>query len=452
MNISRAVHGRVMALAGAAVAAAFVVGCIPPAPPIIPPTPEPPVTTPSACTLHVQPGVVGGNGTASAPFGTIAPAIASAKPGSVICVGAGDLGAERPLITVSGREGAPIELRATGAAVLGGFDVKADWWIISGFDVQPRSSAPTPGIAIRGTGVQVIRNTVRNATDYGIRCDTSAPSCDRGLIANNRVLGSVGTGIFVYGADVLVQSNDVSGSVQVGSSDADGIRFFGDRLTIRRNHVHDISAAGWPAGTEPHADCFQTFTESKRPVVDVVLDGNTCDRVADQCLIAEGNGTSQRLTFINNICRNSGSQALYIRNVQNVTIANNLFLPSIAFTGVFLADGASGVSITNNVFVGDFDPYTVTAAPVPWADYNLAATQTGGVPPVFSEPHGMAGRLPGYLGQLADLRTTVSIAPGDPTVDTGAATARATDRFGRARPVDGNGDGLASWDVGPFER
>lgn len=447
-----AVRGRILMAGSALAIAVLAAACIPPAPPIIPPDPNPPVTEPAACTIHVQPGVAGGNGSAASPFGSIAPAVAAAQPGAVICVSAGDLGVERPVITTAGRQDARIELRATGQVALAGFDISADWWTVTGFDVRTRSSSPTPGITIRGTGVQVLRNTIRNATNYGIRCDTSAPSCNNGVISSNRVLASVGTGIFVYGTDITVQSNDVSGSVQVGTSDADGIRFFGDRLTIRGNHVHDISAAGWPAGSEPHADCFQTFTESKRPIVDVVVDGNTCDAVADQCLIAEGIGTSHGLTFVNNICRNAGSQALYIKNIQGVTVANNLFLPTIRFTGVFVAGGASGVVITNNAFVGDFDPYNTDNAPAPSADHNMASAEDGTVPPVWSEPHGVAGRVPGYLGQLADLRTNVTIAPGDPTVDAGAPTSWPADRFGRSRPTDGNGDGVAAFDIGPFER
>jgi hypothetical protein len=261
----------------------------------------------------------------------------------------------------------------------------------------------------------------------------------------------------------------VSGSVQVGSSDADGFRFFGNRITLRGNYIHDIDAKASPG--DAHTDCFQTFTESKQPITDVLVEGNTCDRVTDQCLIAEGEATSsRRLRFVNNICRNSGSQALQLTNVHDVLVANNLFLQTIRFTGVFVAGGSDGVTIVNNAFVGKIDPVNrdgSTAAPN--FHHNLAGylntsgaivQQCGTKALRISAPDGWSGKpgvaiaVPCYVSSLpANVFTArPGILKTDPTVDRGVAVAGVTRDFsGRARPTDGNGDGVAAFDIGAYE-
>jgi hypothetical protein len=431
-------------------AAAVLMSCVPSsastpgAPTVAPPAPD--------CTFTVRPGAVDGDGTAARPFGEASPAADAARPGDVICVTDGDLGDDPVVLTRSGAEDARIVLRAQGTVTSAGFEVRADYWRVEGFDVVARGDEPRPGILVNGRGVEVVGNSVTGSTDNGIRCGEVAPYCDGAMISSNRVENVVGSGIFVFGADITVESNDVSGSVQVGASDADGIRFFGDRITLRHNHIHDISAAGWPEGEEPHTDCFQTFTDSKRPISDAVVEGNTCDAVDAQCLIAEGTGDARGLTFANNICRTSGSQALYLRNVQGVVVANNLFLPPIEFTGVYLDEGSDGAVIVNNAFVGDIDAYVARNSAPPIADYNLAALPGGGGRPGLEEPHGVVGTPPAYLDQLDDLRADVTIDPTDPTVDAGTVDfAPTVDRLGRPRPNDGNADGAAAYDIGPFE-
>ena len=283
--------------------------CTPP--PIVAPKPKPPATTLPVQPLPLPPGPPCTRGIAP---GNIAAAVAAAAPGAVLCVTAGDLGARRVHLTRDGTSAQRIVLRAVGRVTTTGIDIDADWWTVEGFIVNVNRAAPAaPGISVMGMGIAVNANRVQGGTDYGISCDIDTP-CNGARIARNVVTKSVGTGIWVYGNDIVAEGNDVSGSVQVGSSDADGFRFFGNRITLRGNYIHDIDAKASPG--DPHTDCFQTFTESKQPITDVLVERNTCDRVTDQCLIAEGEATSsRRLRFVNNICRNSGSQALLLNNL-----------------------------------------------------------------------------------------------------------------------------------------
>jgi hypothetical protein len=400
----------------------------------------------------VEPSSECSRSVATGDVGSLNTIMNNAAPGDVICVGAGDLGPEPIAIVTSGTEGAPIRIRAQGTVVTAGVDITANWVTLDGFTVYGHPGNERPGIRVKGVGVELVGNAVADSEAYGIQCMNEAPFCDRARIVNNQVERSVGTGIFVYGTDIEVAANDVSASRQVDDSDADGIRFFGERIFLHNNDIHDISAAGWPENVAPHTDCFQTFTQSKRPVIDVRIEANTCDRVDDQCLIAEGTGTSHGIVFINNICRVRGSQAIYLRNVQGTVVANNLFMAGIKFTGVYVDEGSSHTVILNNAFIGDIDPYVVRNSPNATTDYNLASLPGGGVRPGFKEVHGRSGRPPHYLKQLTRLRTEVKVARNDPVVDAGRSVGVAPrDLFGRVRPTDGNGDGVAKFDIGPFE-
>jgi hypothetical protein len=70
---------------------------------------------------------------------------------------------------------------------------------------------------------------------------------------------------------------------------------------------------------------------------------------------------------------------------------------------------------------------------------------------------GLEVAVPGYLAALGTLDPShlaggVPIATTDPTVDAGVAVGGVTtDLLGSARPADGDGDGSAAPDVGPFE-
>jgi hypothetical protein len=118
--------------------------------------------------------------------------------------------------------------------------------------------------------------------------------------------------------------------------DYDGLRFFGDDLKIVHNTIGDIS----PDSTDAHADCMQSFAtgpKSRTPnsgnVNRVLIDGNRCERIDNQCLIVEGPfssagdgsgiGRSSDITFSNNYCDAHASQAVWMDDVRNVTLKNN---------------------------------------------------------------------------------------------------------------------------------
>ena len=247
------------------------------------------------------------------------------------------------------------------------FAFRADHVTIRGFDITagpPDTSEAAPGVSLKGTGLVVIENRIRDTNGDGVACESSRPSCVDVIIADNLIRRADGTGIVVFGENDRVERNDVSGSVRVHANDADGIRFFGTGHVLRGNRIHDISAAGY-ASDPPHTDCFQTFDNGKPRTANIVIDRNVCDNIDDQCLIAtaqlsgtEGRiGRSHTLRFTNNVCRTAGSQALLIEEFPGVSVSGNVFADTIRYRAAIFLDGSIDGAFVNNIVNGDLLAY-----------------------------------------------------------------------------------------------
>ncbi|MFE5120819.1 right-handed parallel beta-helix repeat-containing protein [Streptomyces sp. NPDC056669] len=195
-----------------------------------------------------------------------------ARPGDTVCFD-GDLSRQRLVITRGGSREHPIIYTGGGDAV-DGITIEADDVIVEGFrSVRPEA----PGIELTGHRV-----TARNNTVIGPR-----------------------------------------------GGDGDGIRFFGDDLTIAHNTVR-----GTDNSHGRHADCMQTFAGDTPPSHRVRIEGNRCEQVDNMCLMAEGpndgegdgRGTTSDFTIRGNHCETlRASQALMFEDVQNATITGNVF-------------------------------------------------------------------------------------------------------------------------------
>ncbi len=366
-------------------------------------------------------------------------ALDTAGAGLVICV-EGTF-RSRLSLTRSGEPGEPISLVATGrGAVVPGIDVAADHVAVIGFEVRG-DELGRPGIAVVGRDVLVARNEITGDATHGITCGETTAACSNVTIADNSIDGIDGTGIEVFGESNRIVGNAVSGSRRVVANDADGIRFFGAGHLLAGNLVHTIHDRGYD-GEGPHTDCFQTFDNSKPPTVDVVIERNICADVDHQCLIATAEesgadgevGRSGRLVFRDNVCANNGSQALLLQQMPAVEVSNNLFLASIGRFGVVLELGSTGATVVNNVFVGGYEAHVVDESSA--ADFDAEANaQAARRADLY--PAGGASYVPEPASVLVDA--------GRP-LDAGAV-----DLAGEPRVTDGDGDGRAIVDIGPFE-
>lgn len=420
----------------------------------------------AGCTILVDNAApVVASGGSPRQFALIQDAVNAANPSDVVCVASVDHGRERILVRKSGRPGAPIRILALKAVQTGGFIVDADHVEVTGFGVSNRNVADdrgrSMGVYLAGSFLRVEDNIVSGTGGDGIGCDAYPASCTDIVISHNTIRSADGAGILVAGERILVENNDVAGSVKKLASDADGIRFFGSQITIRGNYVHDISDRGYPDGDNPHTDCFQTFDNAKPSTTSVVIEGNVCDNVDHQCLIASASErhSSGPILFRNNICRNNGSQGVYLLDFPNAEIVNNLFLPSIGYFGVVMRSGSANTVIANNLFIGSAGPYSADEASRAGlkADHNLIYNPARKTRPEWygwSEPNGIWGEDPVISDlQLWPPRASFRPLQRSPLVDAGSPTIDQASRdiAGKPRVVDGDGDGKAVIDIGPFE-
>lgn len=234
-------------------------------------------------------------------------AISGGKGGDRICV-KGDLSSARLNIKKGGASGSPLAVIGDGATKVKGITVAASNVHVEGFQVV---KAEAPGIELRGNAITVQNNTVNGPTSVG------------------------------------------------GGADGDGMRFFGDNIKIVHNTVKNIN----PQGTQAHADCMQTFTNDEKPSSHLLVDGNRCEKIDNQCLMAEGPGDvgdggggpgeSVDWTLSNNYCQViSATQVYMIEAVQNVKIKNNEFVGKSLDKAIGLDIKSTGAEVSANKLVG----------------------------------------------------------------------------------------------------
>jgi Right handed beta helix region len=204
---------------------------------------------------------------------TRASQVNSAKPGETICVKGNVLAGSQLNITASGTARAPITITGEGDTPVKGIRVNASSVVVQGFTVI---GAAAPGVQLKGNNLTLQSTKIDHPT----------------------------------------------------GGDYDGIRFFGDNIKILHNHIVNITNTGGA-----HADCMQTFATTTPTSRNVLISGNRCEKIDNQCLIAQGphskagdgsgRGESSGLTFTNNYCDAHASQAVHIDDFQNATVMSN---------------------------------------------------------------------------------------------------------------------------------
>ena len=241
--------------------------------------------------------------TTTADVGSVRPA----APGEVLCL-TGD-SSDRLTITGGGTPGSPAVYSGGGEATAKGIDVTADNVVVEGF-------------------------TSTDGSNMGAK-----------LVGNN----------------ITFRDNTITHPVYDGD-DTDGIRFFGDNITILHNSIKDVSDGSDcnqdGCGDGPHPDCLQTFYSTQYPTSSrVTIEGNRCEDIAAQCLIAEGpvlpgegvNGPGQSADwiFFDNYCDAGAAQAVQLKDIKNTTIAGNFF-DGANNKAIALSDASTGTHVGGN--------------------------------------------------------------------------------------------------------
>jgi Right handed beta helix region len=286
--------------------------------------------------------------------------LATARPGTTVCMAGSDFGVTDLVITRSGTPTAPLRVQGDNTQVHS-VRVRADHVIIEGFNTLGGD-----GIDAEGTNITIRNNVVVDANLDGISCG----DCTDSLIQSNTVEHADGTGIRISGANITIDANVVQDSVRINANDADGVRFFGYGHRITGNFIADIKDDGYTS-PPPHTDCFQTFDNGEKlATYDVLIQGNTCTNVDHQCLIATAQeagqagqvGRSTHISFVDNTCDVEGSQAVLVRWFPNVEVRRNTFKGSNLSNAIVLQDESTGAWITDNSVEQDIPTFEVDSS------------------------------------------------------------------------------------------
>lgn len=238
-------------------------------------------------------------------------ALGVAQPGDSVCV-QGDLGPTRLAVQRSGTPDRPIQILGDGSTVVAGITINADYVVVRGFKVL---RAHAPGVWMKGTGITLEDNLVRHPT----------------------------------------------------GDDSDGIRFFGRNLQILHNTITDIS----PDDSDAHADCIQSFATGPTSTTPntgasrhVLIDGNRCQHIDNQCLIVEGPfssagdgsraGLTSDIRFTNNYCEGHAAQGIWLDDVRDPVIENNQFV-GLMIKAIGMVNNSIGGRVGGNIVAPTLD-------------------------------------------------------------------------------------------------
>ena len=298
-------------------------------------------TAAQAATFYVS---TNGDDTAaggqSSPWATLSYAATQISAGDTVLVNAGSY-AENILVTASGSAGAPITFEAVGQVTMEGFRLDGDHLQVKGFYIRTLAcdGQDSFGIEARGDHFVLENNDIYEMPNGGIYTSATSQS---GQIINNRLERNVQTGIELHGSDHQVIGNEIINPIERhpitacrdGGDDANGVTFFGSGHSIRGNFIHGLTYSD-PNVLDAHIDCFQTFGSWVAGEVNdnVMIEDNICEALSYQNADENGNG-------------------LYIEEVSNLTIRNNVFL---TYGGIGADADVTNLIVVNNTFVSAMD-------------------------------------------------------------------------------------------------
>jgi hypothetical protein len=232
--------------------------------------------------------------------------VPAARAGDTVCF-SGQLAA-RLKITHGGTSDAPVTYSGMGATTVPGITVQADHVVVEGF-------------------------TATDADDNGI---------------------------WASGDGITIRRNEISG-ISITDDDVDAIRFFGNDITISENWAHDVWANP-DTGRDPHVDCMQTFAHAEPASSNVRIEGNRCEGLKSQCVMAEGprdfedgsSGVGESKDWVvtgNYFDCHAEAQSIQLHDIQNVTFSKNTFAGQ-GNKAIALGLDATGATVTADNVLG----------------------------------------------------------------------------------------------------
>jgi hypothetical protein len=285
-------------------------------------------------------------------IGAVVSAVASAVPGSVVCVAPGTYGK----LTLSARPAGEVVIQPAGTATIAGASLSGSHLTLEGFNVAGDEVAVQPGsdhIAVQFNqisggyfGVDAGPTTNTNVSDVVVRGNKLVGPFGEDAIRLNRYHDGDGDGV-----GILIEGNEITAVRENGNhSDCLQSVWGGDHLVFRRNYLHDNRCQGF-------------FIKDQPANVDgVVATDNLMLRDAAPCAVG---GCGQPSVF------------QLFGPMSNLVISQNTIWTPEGETPVTLRDSGWGpVSVSGNVI---YRFWSDTAAP--FASYtasnNVAAKREG---------------------------------------------------------------------------
>jgi predicted outer membrane repeat protein len=442
---------------------------------------------------------------------TITSALADAQPGDIVWVRAGEYRVGEPVrlrpgVTLRGEDPEHPEwtiIRADGGnAVIGTGRLLTTTCVLEGFTIMPGTGR---GLYIQDGAAEIIRSNIFSGTltsfkGAGIRIDDegTAPTIADNVFINNSSLQEGGA-IYVHDASPIIIDNQFISN----HSDRDG-----GALAIRTDERPDQQAVivhneftyntASAKGGAIYVERSKPLIQSNRILHNAAEAGagifvNSCCS-AGQALV-QGNWLFYNAAY--GAGRESAGGALAIANQAQVDVDGNVLRQNSAARGGGIYIAGSAPRITNNVFVANGGAEVWVEGSFPYIINNsilgAGSPETAGIELLGASHARLVNNIIAFAGYgvrgdgvaAADilyndvwmnvvanyegveagptnlsaepqLRDPASgdyhLQPGSPLIDAGTtAEAPSADLDGEARPVDGDGDGIAEADIGADE-
>ena len=407
-------------------------------------------------------------GTIAYPWRTIQKAADTLVAGDTVYIRAGTY-PEQVIPQNSGNAGQPITYAAYPGetATLDGSGVTLPDDLAGLFNISNRSYIIVSGLRVvnagpydNNAGILVLNSSniiVENNSTYNTNSSgIGVWGSNNVVVDGNRVEEAGGGGwqecISVAGTDTFeVCNNEVLNCHKEGIDAKDGA----SNGQIYRNHVHHTQRVGI------YVDAWDKHTYNIAVYQNIVHDIQDNDGFA---IGSEQGGLLENVQVYNNIAYNNRYVGLTLHNccpespthpVQNVTVVNNTFYGNgwTVWGGGIAVDNpdAQNVVVRNNIVSQNLYFQIVVSAGVPTqtisVDHNLIDGYRGTEGEIYGNDYAEGDPLfANPAGANFHLRE------GSPAIDKGSPMdAPAVDFDGRARPLDGNDDGAAAYDIGAYE-
>lgn len=389
-------------------------------------TTDPSASFPTTQILHADATNNSGveDGSAGNPYDTIEEAMDAATPGDRVEVAGGTY-----FESVVMRD--QVDLHGAGP----------DFSVIDGLARNVGVRCPPSG-TLEGFHVTNTSATAHNRA-RAIQCLAGASP----LITGNRIVGNEATGIYLLASSAVIRNNEISGNDTFdGSCPCDAIEGVDTTPIIEENLIEarggNISAVDLTASRSP-AGLPKGFLIARNRIVGAI-------RLSNLSTVPPGQNA-----IVNNQLQN-GRRRGEILNISNSPdaglIANNT---SIGGSG-FVFQGGSSATIVNNIVAFGNQGIRGSSAPLEIRHNNVFGnrefsqdTNYGGI----ADQTGLNGNIsldPLFADRFGD---GFQVDPTSPVIDAGENLPRVEpiDLEGGVRVTDGDGDGIATVDMGAVE-